>query len=160
VTSDSTLRIFLPVLDSPQHLQLHASLDLFSSLPFPIASNYSKSHSNVFWLGREVIGDVLITILKNQSEDDGRNRRLREIKEEGWDLFLRVLRDGSVVVTAVAVGSLLTKRSEAELMRLTRISIVGLQRSSDNLLFSILYHPRCPVRRHTFISCQPPTARR
>lgn len=105
ITSDSTLRIFLPVLDSPRRLQLHASLDLFSSLPFSMASKLPKSHSSVFWLDREVIGDVLTTILKDQSNpEDGRIRRLREIKEDGWDLFLRVLDDGSIVVTAVAVS--------------------------------------------------------
>lgn len=58
----------------------------------------------MFWLDREIISDALANILANQTEqDDARSRRIREIKEEGWDLFLRVLGDGSVVVTAVAV---------------------------------------------------------
>ncbi|KAJ7654974.1 RAVE protein 1 C terminal-domain-containing protein [Mycena polygramma] len=92
ITSDSTLRIFLPVLDSPQYLQLHASLDLSSSIPFTIASKLS-TNSNVFWLDREI----------NETDSDhARSRRLQEIKDEGWDLFLRVLEDGSAVVTAVA----------------------------------------------------------
>lgn len=106
VTNDSTLRIFLPVLDSPQHLQLHASLDLFSSLPFSIASNYSDSKSSsIFWLDREIIGNVLSHISKERpDQDDARSRRIKEIKDEGWDLFLRVLGDGSIVVTAVAVS--------------------------------------------------------
>ncbi|KAJ6509386.1 RAVE protein 1 C terminal-domain-containing protein, partial [Mycena vitilis] len=102
ITSDSTLRIFLPVLDSPQYLQLHASLDLFSSIPFTIASKLS-TNSNVFWLDREIVGDCISATLKNETDSDhARSRRLQEIKDEGWDLFLRVLEDGSAVVTAVA----------------------------------------------------------
>jgi hypothetical protein len=69
-----------------------------------MASELSKSHSSVFWLDREVIGDVLAAILRNHSDsEEGRSRRLIELVEEGWDLFLRVLGDGSIVVTAVAV---------------------------------------------------------
>ncbi|KAJ7706334.1 WD repeat-containing protein [Mycena rosella] len=102
ITSDATLRIFLPVLDSPQHLQLHASLDLFSSIPFIISSKLSTD-SSVFWLDREIIGDAISATLKNETDSDhARIRRLQEIKDEGWDLFLRVLEDGSAVVTAVA----------------------------------------------------------
>ena len=37
------------------------------------------------------------------AEEDTRRRRIREITEEGWDIFLRVLGDGSLVVQAVAV---------------------------------------------------------
>ncbi|KAJ7092570.1 WD repeat-containing protein [Mycena epipterygia] len=102
ITSDSTLRIFLPVLDSPQYLQLHASLDLFSSIPFIVSSQLSTT-SSVFWLDREIIGDSISAALKNETESEhAPTRRLQEIKDEGWDLFLRVLEDGSVVVTAVA----------------------------------------------------------
>ncbi|KAJ7487439.1 RAVE protein 1 C terminal-domain-containing protein [Mycena galericulata] len=102
ITSDATLRIFLPVLDSPQYLQLHTSLDLFSSIPFIVSSNLS-TNSSVFWWDREIIGDSISAILKNEPDlDNARIRRLQEIKDEGWDLFLRVLDDGSAVVTAVA----------------------------------------------------------
>jgi hypothetical protein len=106
VTKDSVLRIFLPVLDSPQLLQLHASLDLFSSLPFSIASDYHESScSSIFWMDREVLGNALNHASKMRSdEEDARSRRIAEIQEEGWDLFLRVLGDGSIVVTAVAVS--------------------------------------------------------
>jgi hypothetical protein len=106
VTKDSVLRIFLPVLDSPQLLQLHASLDLFSSLPFSIASDYESACSSVFWMDREVLGNTFNHTLKTCSEEeDGRRRRITEIKEEGWDMFLRILADGSIVVTAVAVSN-------------------------------------------------------
>ena len=101
VTSDSVLRIFIPILDSPEYLQLHASLDLFSALPFHVALTHAESHSSIFWLDRQTVGAVLDHILKDSSE--AQNRRIKEIKDEGWDLFLRVLGDGSIVVTAVAV---------------------------------------------------------
>lgn len=103
VTSDATLRIFFPVLDSPQFLQLHASLDLYSSLPLSITSVHPEiQHSSVFYLDREVIRRSSDKILANcPSEDNVRTRRIQDIKEEGWDLFLHVLGDGSIVVTAV-----------------------------------------------------------
>ncbi|KAJ7783622.1 RAVE protein 1 C terminal-domain-containing protein [Mycena maculata] len=102
ITSDATLRVFLPVLDSPQHLQLHTFLDLFSSIPFIVSSKLS-TNSSIFWLDREIIGDAISAILQNEKDlDNARIRRLQEVKDEGWDLFLRVLDDGSAVVTAVA----------------------------------------------------------
>ncbi|KAF9015532.1 RAVE protein 1 C terminal-domain-containing protein [Cyathus striatus] len=103
VTSDSTLRIFLPVLDSPDHLQLHASLDLFSSLPYSVTSSYLTPSSSIFWLDREIVGNVLDNVLKQHiDQNDAKGRRIAEIKQEGWDLFLRIIDDGSVVVTAIA----------------------------------------------------------
>lgn len=105
VTVDSVLRIFLPVIDAPQHLQLHATIDLFSSLPFSLASRSDPNltASSIFWLDRTVVGDALNDILKNTGKDEeGRFRRLKDIKDEGWDLFLRVLGDGSLVVSGVA----------------------------------------------------------
>ncbi|KAL0951404.1 hypothetical protein HGRIS_008099 [Hohenbuehelia grisea] len=105
ITSDSTLRIFLPVLDAPQHLQLHASIDLFSSIPYSVASKYPNlSDSAIFPLDREVIDGGLTAGLKDLSdhEEDARTRRLKDIMDEGWDLFMRVMVDGSVIVTAIA----------------------------------------------------------
>ena len=100
ITSDSTLRIYFPVLDSPRHLQLHASLDLFSS------SSLGQSRpSSIFWLDRDVLDGVLANILKiNSDQEDGRSRRVREIKDEAWDLFLRLTGDGSIIVSAVTVS--------------------------------------------------------
>jgi hypothetical protein len=107
VTQDSVLRIFLPVLDSPHLLQLHASLDLFSSLPFSVASNHPESpSSSVFWMDKGVLGNALKHTLNSRpKEEDARSRRIAEIQEEEWDLFLRVLADGSIIVTAVAVSN-------------------------------------------------------
>lgn len=106
VTSDATLRVFLPVLDFPHRLQLHASLDLYSSLPFSMASNYSQStRSSIFWLNKDIIkktSNIIASSLERPKE--ARERRLREIVEEGWDLFLRILDDGSLVVSAIDVS--------------------------------------------------------
>ncbi|KAI0639823.1 WD repeat-containing protein [Trametes polyzona] len=102
ITTDATLRIFLPVLDAPQYLQLHTALDTFSSLPFSVASG--ENNSSIFRLDREVMNAALKSVLAQpqSDEEDGRRRRIREITDEGWDVFLRVLGDGSLVVQAVA----------------------------------------------------------
>ncbi|KAF9455073.1 hypothetical protein P691DRAFT_770160 [Macrolepiota fuliginosa MF-IS2] len=102
ITSDSALRIFLPVLDSPRTLQLHACLDLFSSIPFSSASAYPNT-SAVFWLDRAQIDTTFQHLLKTHTgTDDPQIRLIKDVVEEKWDLFLRVLADGSLVLSAVA----------------------------------------------------------
>lgn len=92
------------MLDAPEHLQLHAALDLFSSLPYSVVSQVNSLASSVFWVDRSTVEKVIIKLLEDRNQaDDARYRRIREVKTEGWDLFLRILADGSVVVTAVAV---------------------------------------------------------
>ena len=63
--------------------------------------------SRVFWLDREVMSKALTAALSGvkPEQEDGRSRRVREIQEEGWDLFLRVFPDGSLIVQSVAVSS-------------------------------------------------------
>lgn len=101
ITADSTLRIFLPVLDSPRTLQLHASLDRSSSLPLTTTVPY-PSTSNVFWFDPEKIDATLKHVLKTYpGSDDAQIRVLKDIVDEKWDLFLRVLDDGSVVLSSV-----------------------------------------------------------
>ncbi|KAF9056524.1 RAVE protein 1 C terminal-domain-containing protein [Panaeolus papilionaceus] len=103
ITSDATLRIFFPVLDAPDYFQLHGSLDLFSSLPYSVASQMDSTLSSVFWIDRKILEEPVIRLLKQAAgTDDARTRRIKEIKDENWDLFIRILADGSVVVTAVA----------------------------------------------------------
>ncbi|KAK7468733.1 regulator of (H+)-ATPase in vacuolar membrane [Stygiomarasmius scandens] len=100
ITADSVVRIFFPVLDSPQHLQLHASIDLLSSISYPVSE---QKESTVFWMDREVVDQSLQKLLSRKVvEDDASYRRLQDIKEEGWDLFLRVVDDGTIIVSAVA----------------------------------------------------------
>ena len=105
VTSDATLRIFFPVLDVPDYLQLHASLDIYSSLPLSLVEQVGDTTASVFWLDRKAVDMVVTRILENPLLiDDAYITRIKEIKKENWDLFLRVLADGSVVVSAVAVS--------------------------------------------------------
>ena len=104
VTSDATLRIFFPVLDAPDYLQLHASLDLYLSLPFSVVDQLDSTISSVFWLDRKTVEQVVTSILSDATHvDEARNKLIKEINDDGWDLFLRVLGDGSTVITAVAV---------------------------------------------------------
>lgn len=102
-TSDAALRIFLPVLDTPRHLQLHATIDPFSFLPSSLATNHG---SPVLPLSREVLRSVIGQVLRQPGDrnsfDDSQRRRLTELYEEGWDLFARILDDGSIVIQALA----------------------------------------------------------
>ncbi|KAG8835972.1 regulator of (H+)-ATPase in vacuolar membrane [Serendipita sp. 399] len=103
-TSDSALRIFLPVLDTPRHLQLHATIDPYSFLPSSLATNKG---SPVMALHRDSLRAVIGNALreprdKRTSFGESQRRRLTEVYEEGWDLFARILDDGSIVVQAVA----------------------------------------------------------
>ena len=51
------------------------------------------------------MGAAFTRILKDydKNDDDSGMHRLREIQDEGWDLFLHVHEDRSLVVGAVAV---------------------------------------------------------
>jgi len=104
VTRDATLRIFIPVLDSPQHMQLHATLDLSTTTPsLPPSRKPDNLSSNVFYLDRETFRSVLTTILKDASDPDNTKlRRLQEICDDEWDMFMQVLPDGTLAVRAVA----------------------------------------------------------
>ena len=73
------------------------------------SDDLEPSCSSVFWMDREVLTNTLNHTLNTLSvEQDGQSKRLTDIKEGGWDMFLRILRDGSVVVTAVAVCAYLS----------------------------------------------------
>src|SRR6266404_6664016 len=90
VTSDATLRIFAPVLDSPQHMQLHSTLDLSLST----ASKQSlrpndHSVSSVFHLNREIVTRALTTLLLDTGKDDTKLRKIRDIRDTGWDMFMQ-----------------------------------------------------------------------
>lgn len=107
ITVDGTIRVFLPVLDQPNYLQLHGALDAYSSLPlsFHPCSSKNSIPSAGFVLDREVMCAAFARILEgcDKNDDDSGLHRLREIQNEGWDLFLHVHEDKSLVVGAVAV---------------------------------------------------------
>lgn len=119
ITTDGTVRVFLPVLDQPNYLQLHGTLDAYSSLPLSFHPSTTKSStpSTGFILDREVVCSVFARILKDcdKNNDDSSLHRLREIQDEGWDLFLHVHEDRSLVVGAVAVRASLLSTQVLEL---------------------------------------------
>ncbi|KAG8734925.1 regulator of (H+)-ATPase in vacuolar membrane [Ceratobasidium sp. 428] len=108
ITVDSTVRIFIPVLDSPDHLQLHASIDLHA---FGVPRDVGIV-SAICWLDRNAVAmalnsgfeKVLEGSSQDQEEENARRGRLKTIVDEGWDLFAIVTGDGTVVVRAVTVG--------------------------------------------------------
>lgn len=78
--------------------------------------DFQASGSHIFPLDRQVLSEALAGILdastvpekldeKNNTLNNTADlqRRLEEIKTEDWDLFLRILQDGSLVVRGVAV---------------------------------------------------------
>jgi hypothetical protein len=90
LTADGTLRVFAPVLDAPQRLQLHAALDA------PAAATAWVDHATV----RALVARMLAGA---PGPGDARARRLQELADGGADLVLRVHADGAVSAAAVAV---------------------------------------------------------
>jgi len=127
------------VIDAPHRLQLHASLDLFSSIPFLITANLGSnpSMSTVVWLDKEVVRRTIKAILASTAEDmSPQVERLREVSEGDWDLFVRALEDGSILVSAVVVSTTLSiSRRESQWDHRTLTG--NLRRSYVNLRFHI-----------------------
>ena len=72
----------------------------------------------MFPLDRQVLSQTLASILDDCSpssdndqleekalvmDDRDQRRRLEEIRNEDWDLFFRIMKDGSIVIRCVAV---------------------------------------------------------
>ncbi|KAH8998842.1 RAVE protein 1 C terminal-domain-containing protein [Lactarius hatsudake] len=103
VTSDATLRVFTPVLDSPQHMQLHATLDLSFATASTPPTSPDHLTSGVFYLNREIVAQTLTSVLSDTSDkDDAKTRRVQDIRDAGWDMFMQALPDGSLSIRAVA----------------------------------------------------------
>jgi hypothetical protein len=119
VTCDAALRIFIPVLDSPQYLQLHATVDLCSSMPSqPLSRQAEKPISGVFYLNRDVFSSVLTAVLTNMSDnDDAKIRRIKDIRDGGWDMFMHILPNGSLSIRALAVRNVLSVADESLIFR-------------------------------------------
>ena len=147
----------MPVLDAPQYLQLHTALDTFSSLPVSVASQ--QLGSSVFWLDREVMSAALKSLLTDSqpADEDARRRRIREIAEEGWDIFLRVLADGSLVVQAVAVRNRKLPRPCMRSHLLHRISTGDRRHFSSNLPCCRQPQGYCRPVRAISMWCHTPT---
>jgi hypothetical protein len=167
VTCDATLRIFIPVLDSPQYMQLHASLDLSLSVPSLLPPRkIGNISSNVFYLGSEVFRGVLKTLLTDASHaNDTKLRRFQDICNGEWDMFMQVFSDGALTIRAVAASPLpVVSRFESHLSLeyrpATSDSPRAIQPSSINQSLSSSYTvmPSCcswPHQTHTRISFSP-----
>lgn len=107
VTSDATLRIFIPVLDSPQYMQLHTTLDLSLAIPSsPSSGQIGNISSNVFYLDREIFRGVLQALLTDAADaNDTKLRRFQDICNGEWDMFMQVFPDGSLTIRAVAAST-------------------------------------------------------
>lgn len=64
-----------------------------------------RPESEIIWLDKEIVGAAVKTVLKASETKGSEMLRLRDV-EEDWDLFLRVLADGSLLLSAVAVSDL------------------------------------------------------
>lgn len=97
----------MPVLDAPCLLQLHATIDKFSFLSDSTAASADGSH--IFWLDREAVRRSLENTAAGERVDaevaQRRKPLVDQLLADGWDLFARVLPDGSMVVRALAVGT-------------------------------------------------------
>ena len=102
---DATLRIFQPVLDTPHFLQLHASFSN-DSVDSGHDIREMQQESDIFWLHKDTLADSFAaTILQERKGDENASlKRLEEIHKDGWDFFIRVFHDNSIVVRAVAVS--------------------------------------------------------
>lgn len=118
MTPDSVVRVFMPVIDSPNHLQLHAALDRWAFTagdPEPSSSDdtdadrgsRTKSEPTpIFWLDRSVFlsGSAHFHETPAASElEESRRRKVKELIEDDWELFAFVSRDGSLIVRALTV---------------------------------------------------------
>ncbi|KAH7334362.1 RAVE protein 1 C terminal-domain-containing protein [Rhizoctonia solani] len=101
-TADHTVRIYMPVLDSAEHLQLHASLDLHS---FGVSHVISKicllDRDSVMASLRKSMERPIEGSSQEVEEENARRAQLKCIVDEGWDLFAVVTQDGSVAVRAI-----------------------------------------------------------
>jgi hypothetical protein len=88
-------------------MQLHATLDISSPMPSqPLSRQAEKPVSNVFYLNRDMFSNVLTAVLADMPDtDEAKIRRVQDIREEGWDMFMQVLPDGSLSIRALAVGT-------------------------------------------------------
>ena len=104
------LRIFAPVIDAPNRLQLQASLDRWSFLQdnFDLDDDGDSTKTiPIFALDRDVLCKALTPIndddLTMSELDQGRRRKLEELKQEDWELFAYITNGGSLVVRVLTV---------------------------------------------------------
>ena len=132
----------MPVLDLSRRLQLHASLEPFTSRLINSEDSLTEhdQRSNVFWLEKDTMEDTFSAVLarKPHRGDESRYHRLQQMKAESWDYFMRIFADGSLTVRVVAVSQhLITCLS---LLILSRTSTEDLRHCSTSSTY-------CSLRR-------------
>lgn len=152
MTPDSVVRIFMPVIDAPNHLQLHATID-WRSFTSSASTDLEEKSSEpgpsvktppypVFWLDRNVFlsSGLLEPELESLEESEitrGQRRRLKDLAEEDWELFGFVTKHGSLVVRALTVRfKILRCSSASQLSHRDRTWINVRRRSFANSLSS------------------------
>ncbi|KAF8320625.1 RAVE protein 1 C terminal-domain-containing protein [Cantharellus anzutake] len=133
-TSDSVLRVFAPVIDVPNRLQLQAALDRWcftddDGYGYGDTEEQSLSQSGtrdvpfIFPLDRDVLCRVLPPMGAEPmvaEEEKGGLRKLKELAEDDWELFGFVSLDGTLTVKALIN---LDKRPPTLLQNFTMLKI-------------------------------------
>lgn len=121
MTPDSVVRVFVPVIDAPNHLQLHAAIDR-RSFTSAVPQDTKEQHNSisdktslcpVFWIERSTllspsshIKDEIPEPVSESEVETGRRRKLKDFEDEDWELFGFVTKQGSLVVRALTVSEL------------------------------------------------------
>lgn len=115
MTPDSVVRVFMTVIDAPNHLQLHAALDRWSFLPgHPDASSGEDDEDEssrrppdpVFWIDRAAFLSSKLVQETGQDVSEveqGRRRKLKDLVDDDWELFGFITRGGCLIVRALTV---------------------------------------------------------
>ena len=99
ITTDMVLRIFAPVLDSPAHLQLQASVAASSLVP--ISQRTDSNSTRLFKWDPQILEDYI----RDVKVDPGtsRRQRLKKILTDDWDLFAVAIIGETFVMRGILV---------------------------------------------------------
>lgn len=123
MTPDSVVRVFMTVIDAPNHLQLHAALDRWSFLPGhpdalsgedDDAESSQRPPDPVFWIDRAAFLSTSLVQDTGQATSEveqGRRRKLKDLVDDDWELFGFITRGGCLIVRALTVRSIQTQGS-------------------------------------------------
>lgn len=101
-TSNSVLRVFIPVIDAPNRLQLHATMDHYSFVSDKCLSD-DEPVPPIFWLDRTALPKPPQPNDSDTPINQGRRLKFEELIHEDWELFAVIDKDGSFTVRALSV---------------------------------------------------------
>jgi hypothetical protein len=104
ITTDMVLRIFAPVLDSPRHLQMQASVAAISLVPVS-QRKIESSSARVFLWDPHILEDYARVV--EADEDADKHQRLKKILNGDWDLFAVALIGETFVMHGIVVINVL-----------------------------------------------------